>query len=270
VDRRFYDCLSRSVLWRTLVAEQIAIEASWSDPRQIKTLADLFDQIKAFAEKIFDKKKHPATRIAAAALSTLTGLWTVHAVAPGAYDALTLPVRAALTGNNLSLPVTFIPQTNQTTGLPVSIPLQVVGSGGEIGIRVKSTSNADPIQVHVAADQGGGATLVNALSNVAVQMQTTNNSSVKVVSQLNTLEGKSASLDGSKLIGTLGTINTSVGGLKKAYEENARAELNAANERVNNLDAGFSSGCPCKRNHSAKNCHHYSPECDSICCAAIS
>ena len=95
----FFPLLASDAGWWTLVNEEIQREHSWGDLLNWEFFSKkLFEWIKAFLEKLFDKG-HPAAQAITTILVVLGSMWGAEKANPQIYMSLTRPFRAAVFGS---------------------------------------------------------------------------------------------------------------------------------------------------------------------------
>jgi hypothetical protein len=230
INRLFYESVVKNPMWATLVAEQIAAEVKWKDLFASDGLQSLYDRGSALFEKFTNRKEHPAAATATRVVVAISGLWGVNVAFPEQLQAVTLPIRASLIGEEGKLPITFSPQLDDQDK-PVHIPFVL---DADTTSRMKLVFDTEPVKVRFAFDDADAISPSAALETLATELGKTNDTLGLAAERMKTL-AESTSKPSSAPLSTLTAIRDSVQGLHSAYVKNSREEALAADMRVREM-----------------------------------
>jgi hypothetical protein len=234
----FFILLKNSDSWTTLVIEEIAREAAWTDFLTGPWGKDIIGRIKGLLEKFADKDSHPIAKTAAAVTVGFSSVIAIHFALP---KDVTLPITAVVsTDSKEPLQVAF-QATTDAHGNTLPVTFALTGTDEELPVNLKFSSDTKPVELRFVGDIGGVPSPSDALNHLAAELNRSNTTLSKAVTTLDHLAKTSSDLNGSELLQKLGGIDARVNNLSTTYAERASEELAAANRRAQILaGASFS------------------------------
>ena len=236
-DNLFADKLSKDSSWQTLVLELIMNEQRWGDLLNKCTSSDAPKKILEWFRSLYDKlydPSRPATRAATTAAVTLSTLWFAHHSKPQLYNEITQPIRAIVTADKSSIPVSFAPSSNQT---PLTVTF-VPQATADIPIGLRLDAAATPLKIQFVPSGNSFTDLAKAAiqqlhENEAVLRATETDvrelASKPVLST--NLDSTNGSLDGisANLANGSKRLEDDLGSLSKTYNSDTQSQESRQN-----------------------------------------
>jgi hypothetical protein len=234
IEQRFFDELSKSPLWSTLVVEAIAEERKWKDVFSNSEFPSLADRMRAFFEKFFGKDAGTLTKVASTAIAGAGSLVIATQINPEILHKVTLPIEVELKGGNAALPVRFIFNSKAD-----SIPITLRAPNGTTTIPVRFEASADdkPLKLHFESDGKGDNTPAAALNLVASRLDQTNTSITATAAQLTNLVNLTSNSNENSLIKRLGDVNGAVRDLTGDFNAAVKSAIDTSSKNSDEIAA---------------------------------
>jgi hypothetical protein len=222
IEPHFFEELTKSQLWSTLVVEAIAEERKWGDIFSPAEFSGNLDRLHAFWEKCFGKDASALTKVASTAAAGAGSLAIATQFNPNVLHTITLPIEVELKGDSTPLPVRFVVDSKGD-----SIPITFKGPDGAttIPVRFEASVNDKPLKLHFESDTKDDRTPAAALNLVASRLDQTNTSITTTAAQLTNLVKLTSNGNSEALLDRLGEVSSQVHQLTDAFNRAVATQM---------------------------------------------